>query len=443
MSYRAIAAALALEDVSVGERLTAFSLASYANREHVAWPAARNAAARAGLGRRQYLAARGQLAGRGLIVLEQPVGRPAGGALVRLVFAERGLSIGREVNPELFESVLAHSPARGGARALLAALAALANRDGVVEGLSTEEICEAGGLSDRTYRRARGELLASNALALAQAGGGRARRNLWCVIDPCVVRSSSSLSARSRVLPGPRQMPLLAAVRTSAEDRGSGHHIGTGDGSRHPADGGVCLAGNPGINPGVNPGQSRTPSLPETPAQTPAETPAPYARAGRESQIQRTTPPDPPEGGQPNAVIVTEHFTSDRGRRRTRRVRADPAELAAITATDREMWETIRGRLREQLGVSAFEIWFAAQELIAVSSQDRALLLAGPADTRRWVASRYRLLFEALSDECGRCVRPATDRELAVHRAVVQSAASTQDRGDAASLNDHDQQEAM
>jgi hypothetical protein len=38
MSHVAIAAALALEDVSAGERLTAFSLASFANREHRAFP---------------------------------------------------------------------------------------------------------------------------------------------------------------------------------------------------------------------------------------------------------------------------------------------------------------------------------------------------------------------------------------------------------------------
>lgn len=34
MSYRTMAAALTLEDVSVGERLVAFSLASYADSEH-------------------------------------------------------------------------------------------------------------------------------------------------------------------------------------------------------------------------------------------------------------------------------------------------------------------------------------------------------------------------------------------------------------------------
>ncbi|MFZ0384698.1 MAG: hypothetical protein WAL22_03450 [Solirubrobacteraceae bacterium] len=38
MSYRAIAAALELRELSTGERLVAFSLASYANSDRQAWP---------------------------------------------------------------------------------------------------------------------------------------------------------------------------------------------------------------------------------------------------------------------------------------------------------------------------------------------------------------------------------------------------------------------
>ena len=61
MSRAAIAAALALENVSAGERLAAFSLASFANSDHRAWPGTRIAAVRAGLSRSQYLAARNGL----------------------------------------------------------------------------------------------------------------------------------------------------------------------------------------------------------------------------------------------------------------------------------------------------------------------------------------------------------------------------------------------
>jgi hypothetical protein len=38
MSHAALAAVLRLEDISAGERLAAFSLASFANREHRAGP---------------------------------------------------------------------------------------------------------------------------------------------------------------------------------------------------------------------------------------------------------------------------------------------------------------------------------------------------------------------------------------------------------------------
>jgi hypothetical protein len=67
MSVSAIAAALAREDLSAGERLVAFSLASFADRENRAWPGAPAAAARAGLSRSRYLQARDQLVRRGLV----------------------------------------------------------------------------------------------------------------------------------------------------------------------------------------------------------------------------------------------------------------------------------------------------------------------------------------------------------------------------------------
>ena len=61
MSAAAIAAALSLDGMSSGERLVAFSLASFANREQRAFPGAQAAAARAGLSRGRYLQARDQL----------------------------------------------------------------------------------------------------------------------------------------------------------------------------------------------------------------------------------------------------------------------------------------------------------------------------------------------------------------------------------------------
>jgi hypothetical protein len=73
VSRQAIAAALAREDLSAGERLVASSLASFADREARAWPGAPAAAARAGLRRSRYLEAREQLVRRGLVIVEQAV----------------------------------------------------------------------------------------------------------------------------------------------------------------------------------------------------------------------------------------------------------------------------------------------------------------------------------------------------------------------------------
>ena len=61
VSHAAIAAVLARDDLAAGERLVAFSLASFANREQLAWPGLAAATARAGLGRSRYLEAREQL----------------------------------------------------------------------------------------------------------------------------------------------------------------------------------------------------------------------------------------------------------------------------------------------------------------------------------------------------------------------------------------------
>jgi hypothetical protein len=62
---------------------------------------------------------------------------------------------------KLFEAVLGHSRARGPGRLLVAAMAAVADVDGFVSGPFSEELCRLAGVADRTYRRARAELLAS------------------------------------------------------------------------------------------------------------------------------------------------------------------------------------------------------------------------------------------------------------------------------------------
>jgi hypothetical protein len=178
VSRQAIAAALAREDLAGGERLVAFSLASFAGRDGRAWPGASAAAARAGLSRSRYLHDREQLVRRGLLVVEDVASGRGRASTVALSFAADGPWWEAEINPELFEDVLSRTRTRGPARLLLAALAALADPEGLVRGVSSEELCAAAGVADRTYRRARRELLESGELALVSGVGGRGNTNV-------------------------------------------------------------------------------------------------------------------------------------------------------------------------------------------------------------------------------------------------------------------------
>ena len=188
---------LRASDLSAGERLVAFSLASFANRENRAWPGAPAAAARAGLSRSRYLQARDQLVRRGLIVVEDTATGRGRASTLGLRFADEGPWSEREINAPLFEAALAYSQARGPARLLLATMAALANEERVVEDLTTEQLCSAAGLADRTYRRARQALLASGELVLLSGVGGRGNTNRWEIPDPRLLAGEPGTRRRS------------------------------------------------------------------------------------------------------------------------------------------------------------------------------------------------------------------------------------------------------
>ena len=165
----------------------------------------------------------------------------------------------------------------------------------------------------------------------------------------------------------------------------------------------------------------------ETPAQTPAETPASNARAGREPQNPRTVdPPNPPEGGSgADSTFVEETYTTERGRRRRRRVMVDldavRAPLLAPPLGDWDAWEQLRGLLLESVGESGFEIWLERLELIAVD-RDGSLVIDTPVDaTRAWVQERFGGLVERCAARVGRVVRFAQERErLAVQLGVEE-----------------------
>ena len=429
MSYRTIAAALALEDVSIGERLVAFSLASYADAEHQTFVGNSAAATRAGLSRSQYLAAREQLVSRGLISVAADGGGRGRSSTLALGFAKRGLWREERINPQLFGTVLSYTPARGPARVLLATLGALANDEHEVVGLTTEEIRNAAGLSDRTYRRARASLLASGELVAESCVGGRGNTNRWRLADPRDL--GTPLPARQRVAPARNARPLLAAATPAVQEAENPGQDRTVSGV-NPGQDRTFLPLNPGQNRTVcalNPGQNRTvsPETPaETPAKTPAETPAPNVRAGREPGNQKNNyPPSPPEGGsRTESVTIVEDFLSDRGRKRQRTV---VVELDAIReqlrpASDGDLadWERIRGELRLLVGESTFEIWLAQLEL-AATDPGGCLLLTTPAATRSWVAERFARAFDRAGQAVDRSVRLADDRELRLLDALATS----------------------
>jgi hypothetical protein len=386
VSHAAIAAVLAMSEATVGERLTAFSLASFASREQRAWPSTRVAAARAGLSRSQYLAARDRLVRHSLVIVEAPGGGRGRAAIVSLAFAEAGPWLESDINAELVEAVLSHSRSRGAARVLFATLAALADRECAVAGFSSDEIRRAASMADSTYRRARAALLSSGEIALTTAGGGRANTNQWVIRDPRSVNPAPLVAVRTRPAPPAGARPLIATARpltsepqeqlalpraegsTTAREAGGRSEADlanpgqnrtvsalkgpglSGVSALNPAqDRTVSTAKGPGLSgvsalipaqdrtvstakgPGLsgvsapNPGQDRTVSR-ETPPQTPPETPPPDVRAGREPQNPRIRkdPPTPPEGGRDRAkVLIQEEYVTARGRRRRRAVPVD------------------------------------------------------------------------------------------------------------------------
>ncbi len=308
MSREAIAAVLARSDLASGERLVALSLASSAGRENRAWPGAPAGSARAGLSRSRYQQAREQLVVRGLLAVDERTTGRGRASTVTLVFADVGPWWDGDINVELFEAVLSRGPARGPERLLLATMAAVADERGEVRDLSTDELCAAAGIADRTYRRARASLLATGQLQLVSGVGGRGNTNVWIVRDPRAARDAGIAGSRRRIAPPAGARPLVAsatspALATQAQEPASGAAEKGGQDQTLTAENSPILTGVSERKGGQDQTLFELGSL-----ETPAQTPAANAHGGKEPQNPRTKkhPPSLPEGGSPPDSILVE-----------------------------------------------------------------------------------------------------------------------------------------
>jgi hypothetical protein len=444
VSRAAIAAAIALDDVASGERLVAFALASFANREQLAWPGTSAAAARAGLARSRYLEARGRLLSRGLIETYEPGGGRGRSTTVLLRFVE-GPRFDGPVNPELFETALCYSRSSGPGRLLVASIAALADEDRELDGVSADELCAAAGLAPSTYRRARNALIASGELGLVRGLGGRGRPNRWRVADLRSVgqvgmsrprRRTSATPARPLMTPAaPRPAEVEPSAASDSPCETEPQHAAiegittSAKGAQDRTVSAVKGAQDRTVSAGkgaqdrtlseVKGAQDRTVSAPPR-VETQPEREPPNARAWKEPGNHRTVnPPNPPEGGSDADVLLEESYVSDRGRKRTRRVPVDVdailRKLRAPSAADEAAWRAIRTLMHQAAGESTFGIWLSQLELAAVDLEG-LLVLVGPEDTLAWVQNRFDRLISRCCQHAGRSLRFATKAEQLVVR---------------------------
>jgi DnaA N-terminal domain len=326
-------------------------------------------------------------------------------------------------------------------------MAAVADEEGAVCDLSTEELCQTAGVADRTYRRARTSLLASGSVELVNGVGGRGNTNVWTVRDPREIGDAVSSRVPRRLAPQAGAHPLIASATSPAgassvqesatEAAGKGGQDRTLTSGNRPILTGVSDAkgGQDQTVPGENcpvvtgvsdakGGQDQTlfelaplerPA--ETPAKTPAETPAANARAGREPLNPRTRedPPSPPEGGSPpDSILIEETYVTDRGRKRRRAVRIDLDEvrrgLGLPGLADRNDWDQIRSRLRELVADTMFEIWLEPLELIAIDPAG-ALVIDAPPTTLSWLQHRYGRVIARCAEDASRRFRFAEEPE--------------------------------
>jgi hypothetical protein len=337
---------------------------------------------------------------------------------VKVLFAQLGPWHEGEVNAELLEAVLGYSPTRGPARLLLAALAALADENSSVEGLTTDELCRTAGLANSTYRRAREALLASGEVTVDDHRGGRGRTCRWTVRRPSELAAAPIVAPKRRMAPRLGARPLMAAATSDAGASAGNSPIPSGvSDAKSPSLSGVSPVNGPSLSGVCEKGPNLSGVSAANPAKTPPQTPPPNARAGREPRNPRTKehPPTPLKGGDAaRSVAIEETYVTERGRNRKRHVRVDLEEirrrLGLPTATDHDDWRRTGTLLREAVGESQFAIWLEPIELIAIDSQN-ALVIAPPPATLDWIQRRFGRLLSECALRVSRELRFADDAE--------------------------------
>jgi hypothetical protein len=127
-------------------------------------------------------------------------------------------------------------------------------------------------------------------------------------------------------------------------------------------------------------------------------------------------------------VFVEQGYVTERGRRRTRRVRVDldatRRQLSTPSPTDEAAWRGLRTLMHQAAGESTFEIWLSPLELVGVDLEG-LLVLTGPEDTLGWVQKRFDRLISRCCEQAGRRARFASPQEQLVCRQPPRSSAPT------------------
>ena len=230
------------------------------------------------------------------------------------------------INVELFEAVSATAAARA-VGCCSRRWSRSPTRMAAVRDFATEQLRAAAGVADRTYRRARKDLLSTGELVLVNGVGGRGNRNVWTVRTPSMrwhrgrARNAPGRSAGGREATRRRDGSVWRRPRWCRYRlvRGGKRRSRSDSSGPEPSDSDRCLprkgrsaqtvsADNRSAVTGVldeKGGQDRTRF--ELPAQerpqkgrreAPAQTPAPHARA-RRKDVNPRTPEDPPNPPKP------------------------------------------------------------------------------------------------------------------------------------------------